>query len=114
MVDYDEWCRKCQNYKFDINEGILCGLTNATPAFEGRCPDFKLDREKAERVHHGQVRERKAGTRIKTSGVSMIIGGTLWLLVAAVLSGGLPIAPLILTIVGVVTYMRGRKIEQEN
>lgn len=36
-------CKKCQNRKFDLKQGVICGLTDAKPAFEEKCADFKAD-----------------------------------------------------------------------
>lgn len=33
-------CDKCVNKKFNLQEGILCGLTNEKPNFIDHCPDF--------------------------------------------------------------------------
>jgi len=38
-----KFCKTCQNRKFDLNKGILCGLTNDYAAFDESCPDFALD-----------------------------------------------------------------------
>ena len=36
-------CKKCKKKKFDLKQGILCGLTNEKPTFEDSCPDFDND-----------------------------------------------------------------------
>ncbi|SDL37318.1 hypothetical protein SAMN05421823_105327 [Catalinimonas alkaloidigena] len=35
-----EFCRLCWHRRFLAGEGIVCGLTNVKPQFEGRCPDY--------------------------------------------------------------------------
>lgn len=36
-----EYCKKCENQKFDKNKGIVCVLTNEKPNFKDKCPDYK-------------------------------------------------------------------------
>jgi uncharacterized RDD family membrane protein YckC len=35
--------KKCTNRGFDIQKGIVCGLTKVLPDFERTCPDYVLD-----------------------------------------------------------------------
>ena len=44
------WCKTCSKEKFDLKQGVLCGLTQAKPAFEGTCPDYEVSAEKV--VHY--------------------------------------------------------------
>ncbi|MBD3342376.1 MAG: hypothetical protein GF353_24965 [Candidatus Lokiarchaeota archaeon] len=46
MIDYDNFCKKCRHYEFDLYKGILCGITHKKPAFEGNCGNFALDPKK--------------------------------------------------------------------
>lgn len=41
------FCKKCQNRKLDMKQGIICGLTDEKATFQDECPDFKLDEEAA-------------------------------------------------------------------
>jgi len=36
-------CKKCKKKKFDLKQGIICGLTDKKPTFENSCPDFDSD-----------------------------------------------------------------------
>jgi len=36
-----EFCKICKNKSFDINKGIICGLTKDIASFEESCPNFK-------------------------------------------------------------------------
>ena len=36
-------CKVCTNRKMDLKTGMVCGLTDAKPAFEETCPDYKED-----------------------------------------------------------------------
>lgn len=38
-----KFCRVCKNKKFDVNSGIICGLTNATADFIAECDSFEED-----------------------------------------------------------------------
>lgn len=42
-MDKLDFCKKCKKRKFDLNRGIICGLTNEKPTFENSCPDFEND-----------------------------------------------------------------------
>ncbi len=48
-MDYKKFCERCKHYEFNINEGIICGLTKTKPNFEDTCKDFVLD-EKREQI----------------------------------------------------------------
>ena len=37
------FCEKCTQRKMDINQGLLCGLTNEKATFTESCPDFNED-----------------------------------------------------------------------
>ena len=47
------FCKKCQNRKFDMQKGIICGLTMEKATFQDQCPDFKLDESVPEDVGIG-------------------------------------------------------------
>ena len=36
-------CAKCKNRKFSMQNGLMCGLTDAKPAFEGECSSYDED-----------------------------------------------------------------------
>ncbi len=38
-----QFCRICKNQKFDMKQGIICGLRNAVADFEDTCPSFDED-----------------------------------------------------------------------
>ncbi len=38
-----QFCRICKNQKFDMKQGIICGLRNAVADFEDTCPSFEED-----------------------------------------------------------------------
>lgn len=41
--DQLKFCKVCTKQKFDINSGIVCGLTNEPAAFEESCESFQVD-----------------------------------------------------------------------
>lgn len=41
-----EYCRKCTKQKFDLGQGIICGLTNQKADFENECEHFEIDKAK--------------------------------------------------------------------
>lgn len=43
-----EICKQCQKRKFGEN-GLICSLTEAKPAFNGQCLDFETDQKAAQR-----------------------------------------------------------------
>ncbi|MBN1349543.1 DUF4190 domain-containing protein [candidate division KSB1 bacterium] len=43
MMNYQQFCERCQHYEYDVSRGILCGLTHEKPSFVDTCPDFMLD-----------------------------------------------------------------------
>lgn len=59
-----DFCRKCLNRKFDINQGIICGLTGKIASFENECKDFNLDSsvtvfvDDKEVLSHNEIREK--------------------------------------------------------
>ena len=38
-----QFCKKCENRKMDVQQGLLCGLTGEKATFEQECPDFVRD-----------------------------------------------------------------------
>lgn len=52
-----ESCRLCLKRSFSLEDGVLCGLTGAKPAFEGECPDFEFDVEERDRLENQRKRE---------------------------------------------------------
>ncbi|WP_299458582.1 RDD family protein [uncultured Microscilla sp.] len=50
-----QFCKVCQHQKFNLQEGIVCGLTDKKPDFADTCAHFVEDQEKKERV---EVRHR--------------------------------------------------------
>lgn len=67
MIDYDEFCRKCQHYKFDFQKGILCNLTNQKPAFTNKCEYFLLDSHKESKPAHKSILELSGKAKILDS-----------------------------------------------
>jgi len=49
-MNYDKFCKRCNHYSYNIQKGILCGLTNEKPDFEDNCDKFDLNPEKGEYI----------------------------------------------------------------
>ncbi|RMG33271.1 MAG: hypothetical protein D6732_12315 [Methanobacteriota archaeon] len=61
-MDYQKFCERCQHYQFNLEEGILCGLTHQKPSFEESCDKFELDPLKdqpPEKYQHSSVARSK-------------------------------------------------------
>lgn len=36
-------CKRCTNRKMDMQQGLICSLTNESATFSGECPEFQAD-----------------------------------------------------------------------
>ena len=45
-----EICSLCKNKKMDMQQGMLCGLTNAKADFEYTCPNYDDDVEESDDI----------------------------------------------------------------
>jgi hypothetical protein len=57
-------CQQCLKREFNPKNGVVCSLTHAKPAFEGKaCPDFdedsKVDKERARQIGAATYRTDK-------------------------------------------------------
>lgn len=43
-------CKVCLNQKFDLNQGIICSLTNEKADFEDQCDTFEENKKLPEKV----------------------------------------------------------------
>jgi uncharacterized RDD family membrane protein YckC len=50
------YCRKCKNKSFDFNLGIICGLNNKKPDFQGICIKYTEDPQAVKTVHDSYER----------------------------------------------------------
>lgn len=37
--DHLKFCKKCTNRKMDLQQGLICSITNRLADFEDECPD---------------------------------------------------------------------------
>lgn len=44
-AEYLKICKRCSNRKYDLNKGIVCGLTNEIANFDANCSEYKADPE---------------------------------------------------------------------
>jgi uncharacterized RDD family membrane protein YckC len=52
-----KFCKICVNQKFDLKQGIICGLTDAPATFENECPDFLEDIEKMKKEKESSLQK---------------------------------------------------------
>ena len=112
------YCKVCLNREFDVNQGLLCGLTHAKATFETSCPDFKIDEAEAERkvaLEKSAQEEAPQGFFAQEQkGIQKgVVGGILMVVIAVVwFFGGLAFDriffyPPILLIIGVYAIVKG-------
>lgn len=99
-----EYCDKCTKKSFNINTGLVCGLTNEKPNFVSTCPDFELD-PKFEFIGSGKIagydgvgtelmgtkleqneellKEQNLLMSIVSSSIAAIIGFVVWAIIAS-------------------------------
>lgn len=86
-------CQQCKKREFNPRNGVVCSLTHAKPAFEGKeCPDFeedpKVDKERARQIATSTGRaEREAAIKnaprqpVTAKAVFAVIGGILLVII---------------------------------
>ena len=57
-------CSICKNRKHSIKEGLVCGKTEAKPAFADECPDFDIDIAEQERLKKNAAEVAEADHRM--------------------------------------------------
>lgn len=55
-VDYLKYCNVCKNRKWDMQTGVICGLTAAKPTFENHCESYHYAPEAYQKL----VEDRRA------------------------------------------------------
>ncbi len=105
-----ELCELCRHYNFNLQEGILCGLTNGKPDFVETCPNHIPDPRREQKVR--LVYQGEKPRRIKTGihelpemegalrrwGIGLIILGIIHLLAYNMLS---PVWGVMIIILGI-------------
>ena len=80
MYQYES-CKRCTNRKMSRTEGILCGLTDAKPAFDDECPDYIEDAaqvarlQRFEKVHNREEVNKESIYRYLTAGIPLFLIG---------------------------------------
>lgn len=112
-------CRICSQRTMDFNVGLLCGLTQAKPAWEDKCYDFKYDETEANRLAILQKaaegeEEYRGSFGMEKKGMSKgMLGGIVMMLIAAVwfvvgwMAGIIFFYPPILFIIGLIAFVKG-------
>lgn len=62
-----KFCKVCKNQKFDITQGIICGLTNMSADFEVICDNYSEDEELKTKVQY-QVAENEILNKTASQG----------------------------------------------
>ena len=68
-----EFCKTCTQKSFDKAQGIVCGLSNAKPAFEDNCPDYIKD-ESVEIKPEGKLRPNEQRAKIAMLLIFIVLG----------------------------------------
>jgi len=55
-----KYCKKCIHQEFNMQQGLLCGLTKEKANFVGECEHFELDKSKVEKVENTNNGESKS------------------------------------------------------
>ena len=116
-----KYCRICENRKMNPAIGLACGLTNEKPAFEDKCPDFRIDQPEADRLVKLErdakeeeetsghfAPEKKAIKMGVLGGVVMIALSIIWFIVGWI-NGYIYFYPPILLVIGVYALIKGLK-----
>lgn len=114
-IDYDRFCKRCVNYRFDLKRGIVCGLTDQKPDFEGDCPDFvqepvssKSEPQQRKSIQFGaKVMSSEMKGTLRKWGIGLIILGLLHLLLADIFFAAWGIMIVLLGIANLSVQRRG-------
>lgn len=68
-----ELCKKCKKRKFELQRGIICGLTNEKPSFENNCPDFENDETVIE-FKRSDLNPNNQRAKIALSMIGIVLG----------------------------------------
>jgi hypothetical protein len=66
QIDFDKWCRRCKNYEFNMQSGILCAITHEKPDFEEECKDYQHDISREEKIKTEQRKELISNKKKRT------------------------------------------------
>jgi hypothetical protein len=113
-MDYDNFCQKCQHYNFTLQSGIICGLTNEKPAFEGNCEQYQYDPKRAPTIRAIPINKKKEHTKdlpdidvaLKKWGIGLIILGIIHLVLTKFLN---PVWGVLIIILGILNLVIQKK-----
>lgn len=66
------FCKICTNQKFDLQQGIICSLTNKKADFEETCDTFEEDTSKTENSYLSEFDTNLVGKAASQKNVSSI------------------------------------------
>jgi hypothetical protein len=109
-----ELCETCKNYNFNLQDGILCGLSGEKPNFQDICSDYVSDpnRMKKQELIHKRKKSIKFRSEsyelsdmkeaLRKWGIALIVLGFIHLLISNVLS---PVWGVLIVILGVLNLV---------
>lgn len=78
-ADFDNFCRKCSYYEFNLSKGVLCGLTHAKPDFADVCPDFVMaPNQKTKAETQAIIEQQKGNQNMLIGGISAVVISVIW------------------------------------
>ncbi len=106
-MNYALTCKRCQHYNFDLQKGILCGLTKEKPSFQNECKDFLLDPNKEKEQIKSPTKKYFSKdaqlpdikSQLKKWGIALIVLGFIHLLMSSFLS---PVWGALLLVLGII------------
>lgn len=54
-----KYCKICVNQKFDLQQGVICNMTNQKADFEERCEGFIIDEARLQEINSLNNSERQ-------------------------------------------------------
>ncbi|MCB9189070.1 MAG: hypothetical protein H6599_07285 [Flavobacteriales bacterium] len=117
-----KFCQICKNRKFDLQRGVVCGLTDDYATFDADCEDYNVDHDAYEKQKEKDDARRLAKEKELTGGLNAIgirngiaagiiitSVGVLWLIIEIVVSGFPSWISAIISLFGIVTLVKGVK-----
>lgn len=113
-MDYDNYCTKCKHYKFTLQSGIVCGLTNDKPTFDDICEQYEFDPTRKPSIVSTVKKPKKRFTNdlpdidvvLRKWGIGLIILGIIHLILTQALN---PVWGVMIIILGIVNLVIQKK-----
>jgi len=114
-----DFCNRCEHHQFDLQSGVVCGLTNQPADFDRSCPNFVEDPKRADAYKIQKINRKKIQLEHETGGLNKygikdgrIAGGIIagigfFYFVIALSAGRLSAYSLIMLLGGSIFFARG-------